>query len=107
MVLFGVFEAMHNSTTTVMLVELFPAGTRTTGSAIGYNLGAAAIAGPGPLIAAALAAAGRGLPALYMVGVAASCTVVLWVFLLETGRRDLGPGRRRGDAAMPWPVPNL
>lgn len=35
LVLFGIFEAMHNSTTTVMLVELFPAHMRSTGSAIG------------------------------------------------------------------------
>jgi MFS transporter, MHS family, proline/betaine transporter len=106
-VLFGLFEAMHNSTTTVMLVELFPAGTRTTGSAIGYNLGAAAIAGPGPLIAAALASEGQSLPAIYMAAVAATCTVLLWIFLPETRRRDLGPGHIQSDATMPKPVPNL
>lgn len=90
LVLFGIFEAMHNSTTTVMLVELFPAHMRSTGSAIGYNLGAALVAGPGPLIAAALAAAGAGLPALYIAGVALVCTIVLWRVLPETRWRDIG-----------------
>lgn len=105
LVLFGIFEAMHNSTTTVMLIELFPAHLRSTGSAIGYNLGAALIAGPGPLIAAALAAAGAGvgLPAVYMAGVALVCTVVLWRVLPETRLRDLGPGEQRGPIATPTP----
>jgi MHS family proline/betaine transporter-like MFS transporter len=96
-VLFGLFEAMHNSTTTVMLIELFPASTRSTGSAIGYNLGAAVVAGPGPLIAAALAAAGVGvgLPAAYIAGVALVCTVILWFVLPETRWRDLGPDLTR------------
>ncbi|KAA9149542.1 MHS family MFS transporter [Amycolatopsis acidicola] len=94
LVVFGVFEAMHNSTTTVMLIELFPAGTRSTGSAIGYNIGAAAIAGPGPLIAAALATAGAALPAVYLAAVSAVCTVLLWIFLPETRGRDLRPARR-------------
>jgi MHS family proline/betaine transporter-like MFS transporter len=95
-VLFGLFEAMHNSTTTVMLIELFPASTRSTGSAIGYNLGAAVVAGPGPLIAAALAAAGVGvgLPAAYIAAVALVCTVILWFVLPETRWRDLGPAPR-------------
>lgn len=105
LVLFGIFEAMHNSTTTVMLIELFPAHMRSTGSAIGYNLGAALIAGPGPLIAAALAAAGAGvgLPAVYMAGVALVCTIVLWRVLPETRRRDLGPGEQREPIAAPTP----
>jgi MFS transporter, MHS family, proline/betaine transporter len=94
LVLFGVFEAMHNSTTTVMLIELFPAHMRSTGSAIGYNLGAAVVAGPGPLIAAALAASGAwiGMPALYIAGVALICTIVLWRVLPETRWRGIGPG---------------
>jgi MHS family proline/betaine transporter-like MFS transporter len=107
-VLFGIFEAAHNSTTTVMLVELFPAGTRSTGSAVGYNIGGALIAGPGPLIAAALAAAGSwaGLPALYMAGVAVVSTVLLWLFLPETRQQNLGvatevPSPGRSAAANP------
>ncbi|MTD54706.1 MFS transporter [Amycolatopsis pithecellobii] len=99
-VLFGVFQAMHISTTTVMLIELFPARTRMTGSAIGYNLGAALIAGPGPLIAAALAATGgfAGLPATYIAVVAAICSIALFFLLPETRFRRLG-----GHAADPDP----
>jgi MHS family proline/betaine transporter-like MFS transporter len=95
---FGLFQAMHISTTTVMLVELFPAGTRSTGSAVGYNLGAALIAGPGPMIAAALATGGAGLPAVYLVVVAAVCTVVLAIFLPETRWRDLRAARAADGA---------
>ncbi len=89
--LFGLFEALHN-VTTVMLIELFPPGTRATGSATGYNLGAALIAGPGPLIAAALAAAfpGTAAPAIYMVLVAVVATPVLWRWLPETRWKGIG-----------------
>ncbi|MFC5064866.1 MFS transporter [Actinomycetospora atypica] len=106
-VLFGVFQAMHISTTTVMLIELFPARTRMTGSALGYNLSAALIAGPGPLIAAALAASGgfAGLPATYIAVVAAICSVALFFLLPETRFRSLGgptadPDLRRADEVV-------
>ncbi|MDL9948164.1 MFS transporter [Gordonia sp. ABSL11-1] len=93
-VLFGVFEAMHNVTTTVMLIELFPPDVRATGSATGYNLGAALIAGPGPVIAAALAAAypGTAAPAAYVVLAAVVATAVLWRWLPETRWREIGLG---------------
>jgi len=42
-------------TLTVMLVELFPASGRMSGSSIGYNLGAALFSGPGPFIGSWLA----------------------------------------------------
>jgi hypothetical protein len=78
---------------------------RSTGSTIGYNLGATLIAGPGPLIAAALAGAGTGLPAAYIASVALICTLVLQRVLPETRRRDLGPGPDvRSD--VPAPVPD-
>jgi MHS family proline/betaine transporter-like MFS transporter len=67
MAAFGLFQAMVNVNGVVILVELFPARTRVSSSAIGYNLGLALIAGPGPLIAAALAAATDG-------GVTPACT---------------------------------
>lgn len=90
--LFGIFEALHNVSTTVMLIELFPAHTRATSSAIGYNLGAAVIAGPGPLIAAALAAAAPNtvLPTAYMIAVATIAGLVLWRWLPETRWRSIG-----------------
>jgi MHS family proline/betaine transporter-like MFS transporter len=89
MVLFGLFQAMHISTTTVMFIELFPAETRLTGSSIGYNLAAAIVAGPGPLIAAALASVAPGLPALYMALVAGVCTALLFKSLPETRWTDI------------------
>jgi MHS family proline/betaine transporter-like MFS transporter len=91
MAAFGVFQAMVNVNGVVILVELFPARTRVSSSAIGYNLGLALIAGPGPLIAAALAAATDGgvTPGLYVVAVAAVAGIVLLRWLPETRGRDL------------------
>ncbi len=90
-VLFAVFEALHNVTTTVVLIELFPASTRATGSATGFNLAAALVAGPGPLIAAALATTGlgAGVPALYITAVALLATAAVWRFLPETRDRSI------------------
>ncbi|MGP3536082.1 MFS transporter [Microbacterium sp. RD1] len=108
MLLFGVFQAMHISTTTVMFIELFPAETRLTGSSIGYNLAAAIVAGPGPLIAAALAAVSAGLPALYMAVVAAVCTGLLFRSLPETRWNDIsansGATSEPTDAARTAPT---
>jgi MFS family permease len=97
--LLGVFEAIANVNGVVLLVELFPARTRMTSSSIGYNVSLAAIAGPGPLIAAALAA-GVGFvasPAFYMVAVGLVAFLVVARFLPETsGRASLG------DDSAPW-----
>jgi MFS transporter, MHS family, proline/betaine transporter len=96
MVLFSVFQAMVSVTTVCMLVELFPAETRSTSSAIGFNLGLALIGGPGPLIAAAIAS-GTGsstLPALYMVVVAALATLALARWLPEVRGRTLDAAPR-------------
>jgi MFS transporter, MHS family, proline/betaine transporter len=97
MVLFAVFQSMVSVTTVCMLVELFPAQTRSTSSSIGFNLGLALIGGPGPLIAAAIASAtgSSTLPALYMVVVAAVATLALVRWLPEVG------GRRLDAAAAP------
>jgi MFS transporter, MHS family, proline/betaine transporter len=91
MVLFAVFQSMVSVTTVCMLVELFPAETRSTSSAIGFNLGLALIGGPGPLVAAAIASAtgSSTLPALYMVAVAAIATLALARWLPEVGGRGL------------------
>ncbi|MEA2180635.1 MAG: transporter, family, proline/betaine transporter [Solirubrobacteraceae bacterium] len=89
--LFGVFQALVNVNGVVILVELFPARSRVSSSAIGYNLGLALIAGPGPLIAAALAAATDGgvTPGLYVVAVALVAGIVLSLWLPETRGRSL------------------
>jgi MHS family proline/betaine transporter-like MFS transporter len=79
-----------------------------SGSAIGYNLGLALIAGPGPLIAAALAAAtGGGVsPGLYVLAVATVAGIVLYLWLSETRGRPLReePRFRRDRAPAPAPV---
>jgi MFS transporter, MHS family, proline/betaine transporter len=96
---FGIFQAMVNVNGVVILVELFPAATRVSSSAIGYNLGLALIAGPGPLIAAALAAWTDGgvTPGLYVVAVALVSGLVLSRWLVETKDRPLH--ERRAEEA--------
>jgi MHS family proline/betaine transporter-like MFS transporter len=105
---FGVFQAMVNVNGVVILVELFPAATRVSSSAIGYNLGLALIAGPGPLIAAALAAAAGGVtPGLYVVAVALVSGIVLWLWLAETrgvSLREQPRFRRDTDRVAAPPV---
>jgi MHS family proline/betaine transporter-like MFS transporter len=100
---FGVFQAMVNVNCVVILVELFPARTRVSSSAIGYNLGLALVAGPGPLIAAALAAATDGgvTPGLYVVAVAVVSGIVLWRWLTETRGRSLREAPRFSRDAAP------
>jgi MHS family proline/betaine transporter-like MFS transporter len=106
MAAFGVFQAMVNVNGVVILVELFPAATRVSSSAIGYNLGLALIAGPGPLIAAALASATDGgvTPGLYVVAVALVAGIVLVLGLPETRGRPLHaqkPRFRRDGTSAP------
>jgi MHS family proline/betaine transporter-like MFS transporter len=110
MAAFGVFQAMVNVNGVVILVELFPAATRVSSSAIGYNLGLAIIAGPGPLIAAALASATDGgvTPGLYVVAVALVAGIVLILGLPETRGRALHaeqPRFRRDEAAAAAAAP--
>lgn len=94
LILFGACQALCSVTNVVLLVELFPASTRSSGSALGYNLGLALIAGPGPLIAASLASAtGTSTSAAwYMVIVALVATPVLLKWLPETFQRDINAG---------------
>lgn len=90
-VVLGACQAICSVTNVVLLVELFPAATRSSGSALGYNLGLAIIAGPGPLIATALvAASGSTLaPSWYLVVVALIALPILIKWLPETFKRDL------------------
>jgi MFS transporter, MHS family, proline/betaine transporter len=89
--LFGACLALTNVTTTVMVVELFPASTRMSGASIGFNLALAFIAGPGPYIGAWLAATfdSAVAPAYYMVAVAIAAAIVLIPWLPESLHRDL------------------
>ncbi|SFJ41047.1 MFS transporter [Amycolatopsis sacchari] len=92
MLLLVVPQSLVSVTTVVMLVELFPAATRSSGSATGFNIALAFIAGPGPFVASAIASAtGSSVwPASYMVLVALVATVFLAKFLPETAGRDIG-----------------
>ncbi|HEX2300359.1 MAG TPA: MFS transporter [Pseudonocardiaceae bacterium] len=89
--LLGVCQALCSVTNVVLLVELFPASTRSSGSALGYNLGLALIAGPGPLIATALVnASGSTLsPSWYLVAVSVVALPILLKWLPETFKRDI------------------
>lgn len=90
LVIFGACQALCSVTNVVLLVELFPADTRSSGSALGYNLGLL-VAGPGPLVAAALVNAfGTTVaPAWYPALVALLAAPVLIKWLPETYRRDI------------------
>jgi MHS family proline/betaine transporter-like MFS transporter len=90
-VVFSLSQAMVSVTTVVLLTEMFPAATRGSGSAIGFNLGLAIIGGPGPFVAAAIAGASSYLPmpAIYMTAVAVVGFFVVLRWLPETNGRDL------------------
>lgn len=92
MLLLVVPQALVSVTTVVMLVELFPAATRSSGSATGFNIALAFVAGPGPFVASAIASVtGSSVwPASYMVVVALAATVFLVKHLPETAGRDIG-----------------
>jgi MHS family proline/betaine transporter-like MFS transporter len=87
----GACQALCSVTNVVLLVELFPAATRSSGSALGYNLGLALVAGPGPLIATALVASTHSAiaPSWYLVLVALIALPILMKWLPETFKRDL------------------
>ncbi|MCE0764240.1 MFS transporter [Pseudonocardia kujensis] len=91
MVVFAVPQAGLNVMSSIVLVELFPARTRSSGAALAYSLGVGPIAGTAPLVAAALAA-GTGsavAPALYLAAIALAVGIVLARVLPETAGRSL------------------
>src|SRR5699024_2896888 len=92
--IFAFFVACTAVVNTVLLVEVFPASIRATGSALGYNVAYAALAGPGPLIAAALVA-GTGLlisPAFYVIAIAVIALAILTPMLKETKGINISRG---------------
>jgi MFS transporter, MHS family, proline/betaine transporter len=99
-VLLSLAQCLVSVTTVVMLVELFPASSRASGSAVGFNLGLAFVAGPGPLIAAAIADATNAvLPAGYLVLVALVALPVIVRWLPETAGRDITAEHHAGEDA--------
>ena len=91
---FAFFVACTAVVNNVLLVEVFPASIRSTGSAIGYNVAYAALAGPGPLIAASLVASTGMLisPAFYVIAVAVVALAILAPLLKETKGIDISHG---------------
>jgi MHS family proline/betaine transporter-like MFS transporter len=86
LVLLAGFEALANVMLGVIMVELFPARLRVTGSSIGFNVAQALVGGPGPFVAASIAAATTLIvaPAFYLVAVGALAFFVLLKWLPET-----------------------
>lgn len=91
---FAFFVACTAVVNNVLLVEVFPASIRATGSAIGYNVAYAALAGPGPLIAASLVASTGMLisPAFYVIAIAVISLAILAPLLRETKGIDISHG---------------
>lgn len=91
---FAFFVACSAVINNVLLVEVFPASIRATGSAIGYNVAYAALAGPGPFIATYLVNSTGNLiaPSFYVIGVCCLALVVLVPLLKETKGVDINQG---------------
>jgi MHS family proline/betaine transporter-like MFS transporter len=94
LVVLGVLVAMAAVMNVVLLVEVFPASIRSTGSALGYNVALAVLAGPGPLVAASLikATGNNVAPAIYLAGISLAALIVLWIMLPETKHKDISEG---------------
>lgn len=100
MCLFVVPQAGLNVMSSIVLVELFPARTRSSGAALAYSLGVGPIAGTAPLVAAALAAASGTVvaPGLYLAVIALGVGFVLRGALPETAGRSLTDERAAAAA---------
>ena len=91
LVMIGACQSLVSVSTVVLMVELFPASSRASGSATGFNFSTVLIAGPGPFIAAWLAAStGSAVaPAAYLIVVSLLALPALFRWLPETKGRDL------------------
>jgi MHS family proline/betaine transporter-like MFS transporter len=106
LIVFAIFQAPINANTSLILIEMFPASTRLTSGALGFNLGVGAPSGFAPLLAAALVV-WTGLsyaPGILLVGVALVCGAILLRWLPETGGRDLSLDV---DAMKTGPAPTI
>lgn len=111
-VVFGMIESILNVLTVVVLPEVFPADTRVTGGAIGYNVGIALSSGTGPFVAALLVTVtGNPIaPGFYFVVVMLVVGAIVWRYLPETRHRNLYEATtavsqdRLRDAAVPSPA---
>ena len=94
LMLLATFVACAGVMAVTLLVEVFPASSRSTGAALGHNIAYAILAGPGPLIAAALIQATGNLisPAYYLITVAGVAFLALFFALPETKDADIAEG---------------
>lgn len=85
-ILFGAILSILNVILGVQMTEVFPANIRSTGAALGYNIGIALVSGTGPFVAALLVnVTGNPLsPGFYLVAVMLIVGVIVAVFLPET-----------------------
>jgi MFS transporter, MHS family, proline/betaine transporter len=90
----GILVSVAAVMNVVLLVEVFPASTRSSSAALGHNLSLAALAGPSPLIGATLVyvTGDPNAPAWYLSVVSLFCFGILWLILPETHKRDLAQG---------------
>jgi MHS family proline/betaine transporter-like MFS transporter len=96
-----VVQTFASVTCVVLLVELFPASTRSSSSAVAFNIAIAFVAGPAPYIGAWLASTfGSPIaPAYYLVGLAVLASTVLVKMLPETKGWDLVTDRPQWTSA--------
>jgi MFS transporter, MHS family, proline/betaine transporter len=103
LLLFAAAQAAMLGVAPTILVELFPAETRMTAGALGYNIGVS-ISGIGPFVAAALVA-GTGVaiaPAFLLAVIVIVAAILLIVVLPETSQRSLfATESHEADAAVP------
>jgi MFS transporter, MHS family, proline/betaine transporter len=91
LVIYAILQAPINANTSLIMIEIFPAGTRLTNGSLAFNLGVGPPSGFGPLVAAALVA-GTGLtfsPGFFLAGVALISLLLLVFLMPETAGRDL------------------
>ncbi|MCR2765010.1 MFS transporter [Microbacterium sp. zg.B48] len=84
--LLAISHSMVQTTTYVSIAEAFPGSSRSSAVGITFNTAQALIAGPGPLVAAALVA-GTGIAlaaSWYLIAVAAVTLVIVLVLMPET-----------------------
>lgn len=90
LMIWAILQALIAVMGVVLIVEVFPAPVRSTGSALGYNVAYALLAGPAPLLSTWLVSKlGSIAPSYYLVIVAVICFAVMYIALPETRHKDL------------------
>jgi len=99
-------QSLASVSTVVLMVELFPAGSRSTGSATGFNLANVLVSGPGPYVATWLGVVtGNPIaPAGYLIAVSVIALPIIIRFLPETKGRDLASDDVPDVSAAPTTV---